>query len=141
MKSFIAYRFTGENPDELMPFLSAVRSALAQRDVDAYCSIFEEEQFLEDGLTALQIYQHAFQKLDTIDFLFVVITSPQRSEGMLMEVGYSFAKKIPLIVAHKRGVEGTVIPELAHTGIVWDTLEELIEKIGTFPFDTIRASS
>lgn len=73
---------------------------------------------------------HAFYVIDNSDILFVIQTSEERSEGMLMEVGYSIAKKKIIIVATKSGVHNTYLPTMGTIAFEWSNLEDLSEKIG-----------
>lgn len=138
MKTFIAYRFTGEDPKELEPLLTTVRDSLKAKGVDSYCTFFDEVEFNGKLLSARQIMNHAFGILDDIDFLFVVQTSENKSEGMMMEVGYCIAKHIPIVVATKIGVGATYLPQMAEVAIEWQTVEDLKEKIKNTDFGVIR---
>ncbi len=71
----------------------------------------------------------AFTAIDDSDFLFVVITSNNKSEGMLLEIGYCLAKKKPIIVAIDETVSGTYTPELADKVISFSNLVDLATKI------------
>lgn len=129
MKTFIAYRFTGEDPKDLGPIQEAIRSGFLQRGVEAYSTFFDEEDFLNKSMNARQIMDHAFQKIDDSDFLFVILTSDNKSEGMLMEIGYCIAKKIPIIVAVKSSAGSTYVPDMAELSFKWDSVDDLRAKI------------
>lgn len=73
--------------------------------------------------------EHAFGVIDGSDFLFVVKTSDEKSEGMLMEVGYCLAKKIPIIAAIKDMVSKTYVPAMASQSFRWSTIEDLAKGI------------
>lgn len=137
MKTSVAYRYTGEDPEKLLPLLSIICNTLKRRDIDVYCSFFDDT-FKEEGLTQKQIFNHAFHEIDGIDFLFVVLTSEQKSEGMLLEIGYSLAKGIPIVVAVKAGVQKTIIPDIGNVVIAWNTDDELAEKIAGYSFATMK---
>src|SRR5579871_3573922 len=98
MEAFLAYRHTGESMEDLEALLGSTRDALARAGVNAYCTFFDEAEFQSKSLGARQIMEHAFATIDTKDMLFVVQTSDNKSEGMLMEVGYCIAKGIPVVV-------------------------------------------
>lgn len=129
MKTFIAYRFTGEDPARLEPLLKGVQDTFAQRGVEAYCTFFDEDEFKNKSFNARQIMDHAFGIIDNSDFLFVLMTSENKSEGMIMEVGYCIAKDLPVIVAIKSGVSNTYIPDMGTQKIVWTDQNDLFEKI------------
>jgi hypothetical protein len=138
MKTFIAYRSTGEDPKQLEPMLETVRDAFQSKGVDAYCTHFDGKEFIDKSYNPKQILQHAFDKIGDINFLFVLQTSENKSEGMLMEVGYCLAKKIPVIVAHKEGIQGSYLPGIANVRMSWSELDELVDKIKNYEFNGIR---
>lgn len=78
-----------------------------------------------------EIMTHALKIIDDCDFLFVLLTGPEKSEGMLMEVGYCLAKGIPVLVAVKEGVEGTYLPKMTDHVIVWADQSDLAHQIAT----------
>lgn len=133
MKTFVSFRFSGEDPKTLEPLLTQVRDTLAAKGVEVYCTFFDEAEFKDKAMGPRQILDHAFRVIDDCDFLFVVQTSDSKSEGMLMEVGYCLAKNIPVIVATHDSVKSTYVPDMAVTAFKWsdpDDLSEKIKKIG-----------
>jgi nucleoside 2-deoxyribosyltransferase len=133
MKAFIAYRHTGEATEHLLGLLTAVRDGLTEAGVSAYCTFFDEDTFKVKSYKASDIMDHAFKKIGTVDVLFVLMTSDEKSEAMLMEIGYCIAKKIPIVVAVKDTVKSSYVPELADYSIVWSDIAELAHKIGELP--------
>jgi len=129
MKTFIAYRHTGETDEALHKLLLPVREALAQKGVEAYCTFFHEDEFTDDKLTPQDIMAHAFGIIDDIDFLFVVQASEQRSEGMLMEVGYCVAKEIPIIVSVRDTITNSYLPDMADVTMRWQNVPDLCRQI------------
>lgn len=125
---FIAYRHTGEDILELEQRLSKIEIALSTHKIKAYATLSEEEEFVKDEYTAGQIMERAFQKIASMDGLFVLINSNDKSEGQLMEVGYAIAMKKPVIVAHQKDAK-TYVPELANLSIVYDDMNDLVQKI------------
>jgi nucleoside 2-deoxyribosyltransferase len=128
-KAFIAYRHTGEKTEYLEELLGAVRDALAKVDVEAYCTFFDEAEFQDKSLEAYQIMEHAFSVIDESDMLFVIQTSENKSEGMLMEVGYCIAKDIPIVVAASSKVKQSYLSEMATASFKWDDLQDLQKLI------------
>lgn len=127
MKTFIAYRSTGENRSSIKPVLTTIKKAFEARGIETYSTFFDEQKI--KSLKTRQIVEHTFGILDTIDFLLAVQTSDSKSEGMLMEVGYCLAKHIPIIVATKVSVKKTYLPEIASQSFNWNTLDDLAVSI------------
>ena len=137
MKTFIAYPHTGQNLDDLQTILGGVRDALQDSNIDFYCTLFNQNDFDERELKAHEIMQHAFEIIDTSDFLLVVQLSESRSEGMLMEVGYCIAKGIPVVVAVKEAITNTYLPAMAATAIRWRDADDLKSKVAQLDFNAL----
>lgn len=127
MKVFIAYRSSGEDPKTVEPVLIAIKEAFKGRGTEVYCTFFDD--YIKTSLGTRQIMEHAFGIIDSADFLFVVQTSDNKSEGMLIEVGYCLAKKIPIIVATKDAVTKTHVPAMASQSFKWSSVEDLGKAI------------
>jgi len=142
MKGLISYRFTGEKPEDLKNLLIPVRNKLKEVGVDAYCNLLDED--LETRSKSFQPQDYvfdAFRILDSSDMLFAVVASEYKSEGMIMEVGYSIAKGIPVIVAIKEGIADTYLPGMANLVIHWNNLEDLLNKISKVEYKSLSRSS
>lgn len=137
MKTFIAYRHTGESTQDLELLLMPIKEALEQQNIEVYCTFFDENSFKNKKIGERQILEHAFSEIDKINFLFLIQTTDSRSEGMLMEVGYCLAKKIPIVVAAKDNIGNSYLPEMADILIKWDKVEDLVVKIEAMNLDVI----
>lgn len=140
MEAFLAYRHTGEQPEDLEVLLGNTRDALARAGVNAYCTFFDEDEFQNKSFGARQIMDHAFETIEAKDMLFVLQTSENKSEGMLMEVGYCRARGIPVVVASKSDVEHTYLPDMADIAIRWNDPEDLHQQIEATDFSALARS-
>jgi nucleoside 2-deoxyribosyltransferase len=138
MKSFLAYRSTGEDPEVIKPLLSSVREVFKNKGIDIYATFFDENFFIGKDFNKRQIMDHALEIIENTDFLFVLITSSKKSEGMLIEIGFCMAKNIPIIAAIKDDVKDTYISEITKTNISWSDTENLLESIKNFDFTKIE---
>lgn len=129
MKIFLSYRFTGEDPVELNTNLGAIISTLRGAGHDVYCSIEDEAWFREKRHTNKEIMEHAFQNLDLCDLLLAFIKSDDKSEGMLVEIGYFMGKGKPVALALKQGVKTTSLAEMANPLIEFTDLDDLCSKL------------
>ena len=82
--------------------------------------------------------REAFAMIEGCDFLFVLQSSPQRSEGMLMEVGFCLAKGIPVLVARRSGFDSTYLPDMAQATFEWETIEQLAANIEQLDLSRLR---
>lgn len=125
---FIAYGFTGESITELEKRISVAELGLATHGIKGYANLSEEDEFVRNKFTAAQIMEHAFQKIAAMDGLFALIHTGNKSEGLLMEVGYAIALKKPVVVAYQQDVS-TYVPQLANVSIAYKDLDDLELKI------------
>ncbi len=129
MGYFVAYRHTGADPGRLGDLLPAVCESLRERGEEVYCTYFQEEEFKSAGHKPRRIMEHAFEKIEKMGGLFVIIDGEEKSEGMLMEVGYCAAKGLKTVVAKRRGVENTYIPNMADHNFEYTDIEDLKSKV------------
>lgn len=129
MGYFLAYRHTGVDPSELEALLPPVRNVLQADGSEVYCTYFNEGNFKNAGLGPAEIMRHAFLKIEEMGRLFVLIDSEQKSEGMIMEIGYCLAKGIPITVAIRSNVTGTYLPNMTDEVIRYTDIDDLVQKI------------
>lgn len=127
-KYFIAYRHTGEDLMELEKRISTIEIALAAKGIKSYATLSEEDEFQENGLSAGQIMDRAFQKIAAMDGLFVLIASSDKSEGQLVEIGFALALKKPVIVARQKDAR-TYMHELTNLSFEYSDMADLSRKI------------
>jgi hypothetical protein len=131
MGYFVAYRHTGADPERLSMLLPAVCESLRERGEEVYCTYFDEDKFRSSGKTQRQIIEHAFAKINGLGGLFVVLDSNEKSEGMLMEIGYCLANNLNIVVAKKRDLGSTHVPDMANHTFEYDDIRDLKESILT----------
>lgn len=126
---FLSYRFTGEDTNELTETLGKILSALRSVGHTVYCSIEDEKWFRENNRTNKEILAHALERLDKSDVILAFVKSDQKSEGMLIEVGYMLAKDKTFALALKRGIKTTFLAEIADPFIEFDSIGDLCDKL------------
>lgn len=135
MKTFISYRFTGEKIEDLKEFIFPVQAKLKELGIDAYCNLSDDDLGIRSKAFKPQDYVFdAFKTIDKSDFLFVLLNSEQKSEGMILEIGYCLGKGIPVVIAVKEGIRGTYLPGMARTIITWKDLDDLLDKLSQANF-------
>ena len=129
MKVFLSYRFTGEDPAELKEVLKRLCASLDKAGHGCFCSFWKDDFFNENKFTHKQILDYAFKEIDNADCLLAFVKSKEKSEGMLLEIGYALAKKKKFILAVKKGIDTVFLHEMADQVIEFENLEELYEKL------------
>lgn len=125
MKFFISYRFTGEDHQKLKPLLESMQGALAVAGHKNYCSFEWQSHFEKNGFSNAQILQHSLKELDSSDALLAFINSPEKSEGMLLEIGYALARKKKIYLLIRDRVKTTFVREMADKVIEFQNTEEI----------------
>lgn len=124
MKLYVAYRFTGEDPKELDETLKHICNLLTKAGHNNYCSFFDPDML---NLGNKNVMTKALKEIDKSDCLVVFIKSEDKSEGMLMEIGYALAKKKKIFLLIKQGVKTTFVREIADKIVEFKNLKELGE--------------
>ncbi len=128
-KFFLSYKFTGEDITELIETLSKILATLRTLGHKVYCSIEDEKSFQENLKTNKKILHHTLNHLDDSDLIFAFVRSEQKSEGMLLEIGYALAKEKPFVLAIQNGIKTTFLTEIANTLIEFESVNDLCEKL------------
>jgi nucleoside 2-deoxyribosyltransferase len=135
MNCFLAYRASEADFDEMKKLLSSIRGVLNSLKIENYSVLLD--YVAENENSGREFMDQAFKKIDNSDFLLVIQNYNERSEGMLMEVGYCIAKGIPVIVAKKNEVTDTYLPEMTDFNIPWNDVDDLLDKIKSFDFHNL----
>lgn len=136
LSTFIGYPQMGEYPDSLVKTLLGVCEALDEVGVSSHCMLFDGD--IPPDPESIRF--HTFSTIENCDFLFVVQVDKQRSEEMLIEVGFCLGGNVPVVVASKAGLKNTCLPKIADLLITWETLDELKEKIKSTNFSELVAN-
>lgn len=129
MAYLLSYRHTDADPEQLKQLLPAVWDAFTSINEPVYSTYFENAEFRASHTAPKDVLMHAFNKIDELQGLFVIQDSEERSEGMLMEIGYCMAKNYPICVATRRGVHDTYLPTMVSNHFYYETIDDLTEKI------------
>lgn len=132
MRIFCSYAFTGEDQVVLQKRLSSLRSVFERCSVGYYINCFapEWQSMMDCNVTGGEFLQLALKELKKCDKVLVIMASPRRSEGMLMEVGAAACLKKPIILAqHQSAVGQTYLTTVAEHTLTWNTDDELINKV------------
>jgi nucleoside 2-deoxyribosyltransferase len=127
MKIFIIQRVSGEDKDKLRKESQEICSILTEKNHSISCTMLENESF--ENRTKSQIFDHAFKEIDNCDVILAIVRSEEKSEGLLMEIGYSIAKKKKIILAVKNAVKDTHLRDLIEETIEFDNTDDLLNKL------------
>jgi len=129
MKVFIAYRYTGEDPTVLRKTMEDICNTITAAGHSNSCSINNEALFREKQFTVKQIMEHALRELDQCDALLAFVNSSDKSEGLLIEVGYALAQGKPVILAKRKDAHAHSLAGVATQVIEFENLEDLLKQL------------
>lgn len=129
MKVFVAYKYTGEDFGQLQRIIPDICKAIDSSGNGSFCSFFNDDFYKENKYTAGQILKYVFTEIEKADCILAFILSPEKSEGMLLEIGYALALGKKFILAIKKDLKTTFLHEMADQIIEFETIEELNEKL------------
>ena len=129
MKILLSYKFADEDIDELQEFIDNIKDSLHGSGHELITTFYDKDMFDKNSSTNRQIMDKALKYLRKSDAHLIIIRSPEKSEGMLIEVGYSYAIRKKMILAIKKGLKTRWVSELVNEIIEFDTLEDLYNKL------------
>lgn len=129
MKVFISYKFAEEDLKHLNEFMSNLKSALQKSKHEMLTTFFNAEEFKKSQASMRKIMDTALNYIDNSDMVLCIIKSPEKSEGMILEIGYAIAKKKRIILAIKEGIESRWITHYSEKTIKFKDLPDLYSKL------------
>jgi len=127
MKFFIGQRVTGEDRNQLREEVKNVVSILEEKGHSGHCTILIGDSF--EAKSRKQVMEHAFRELDSSDAFLVIIRSEEKSEGLLMEIGYVLGNNKKIILCIKEDVKNTYIREIVDNIIEFSDIDNLYDKL------------
>lgn len=131
MNYFLSYRHTGAEPQRLHTLQYAVKEVFDASEHTFYSTYFHQRLFREHNLSDAEILLQTVHEVDGYDCMLVLLDTEDRSEGMLIEVGYCIAINKPFIVIKNRAVQGYYFPALAQQIIEYTDIAELQRQLKT----------
>jgi nucleoside 2-deoxyribosyltransferase len=95
---------------------------------EVYCSFDREQYFTDNNFTGKQIVEYSLDKMNYCDAVLAYIKSPEKSEGLLIEMGYAIAKDKPIYLLTGIGVKTTYLHEIAKKHLVFSERSEITQK-------------
>lgn len=130
MKYVFAYRFRGSDPVELRENLTKISAAIEGNGHETYINFRDSQQWGKKMSTDLkQIFTKAFSEISTADVFFVFVNSLEKSEGMILELGYAKALSKRIILSIANNVKMRLIESLADEVIRFKDVDDLVHKI------------
>jgi hypothetical protein len=129
MKIFIAYRFTGEDFNELEKILGKIKSILESKGGDIFCSLFFEEHFKNRGFSTQGIFDYCLRQLKEHGIIFFFIKSREESKGMRLELEEAIRSNKKIILAIRENLNFKEFRQAASQVIEFNELPDLYESL------------
>jgi nucleoside 2-deoxyribosyltransferase len=129
MKIYLAFRFTGEDPKVLDQELKLITNALTEAGHEVFCSFWKEQFYRDNNFGPKEIINYSLPHLAAANALVAYIKSPEKSEGMLIEIGYALGLKKKVIVAIKNGIQTNFVTTLAQHVMQFHDLADLQHQL------------
>lgn len=131
MKLFLSYAYTDRDPAEATREATLIVETLQSLGHTVYCDRFDPElKQAQDRGDVKAIFDHLLPKIPTVDRLVVVVSSPARSVGQLIEVGAALSHGITVDLYEHTSAAGTnYLPQLTNSHHAWQNYDELIDTI------------
>jgi nucleoside 2-deoxyribosyltransferase len=126
-KIFVGQAVTGNDINILKNEMKKIYSILKQKGFSVYSTLEEEGKNLFKKAGDWVI--HSFKQIDNHDIYLAIVRTEQRSEGLLIEIGYVLSKKKKFILAINEKVKNTYLRDFADKIIEWKDFEDLINKL------------
>ena len=133
-KIFISYRITGEDREELKTTMQRICQSIETVGFDCFYSFQKDDFFQENNFTKKQILEYAPKEIDKADCVLVVVKSQEKSEGMLLEIGYALAKNKKIVLAIKKDIQTVFLCEMASSIIEFENLDDLNARLSVLSF-------
>ena len=129
MKIYIAYRFSGQDKDELKNSLSKISKVLTDAGHETFIFFRDEQNWGETTMPPKEIILSAFRHVESNDCLLAIQNSAEKSEGLLLEVGYAKGLGKQIVLAIKQDVSAVFLRGVADKIIEYNSDEELLELL------------
>lgn len=107
MKIYVAYKHLGENETQLRKTLENIAKEIHQSGHDTFIYFRDIQKWgnKECTLTPKQLIMKGFKELEKCDTVLAIVNCEEKSEGMLLEMGYAKALKKKIILAIDKKLE------------------------------------
>ncbi|MBU3913761.1 MAG: nucleoside 2-deoxyribosyltransferase [Nanoarchaeota archaeon] len=130
MRIQLAYRFIGENEEELTEMLKKICSIIGKSGNEVYCPALDSKKPKEKKY----LFLNTLDKINESDALLAIIRTEDKSEGMLMEIGHALAEKKIFILAIQKDLRNTHMREFADKVIEFEDTNDLYDNLGKLKF-------
>lgn len=131
MQLFLSYAYTDRDPTEATREATLIVETLHSLGHTVYCDRFDSQLTTAQQTGDVKtIFEHLLPKIPTMDRLIVIVSSPHRSVGQLIEVGAALAGQVTVDLYESESATGTsYLAKLTNTHHTWHDYDDLITQL------------
>lgn len=124
--TFLSYKFSGVDFDELQTILPQIELALQELWLDVFCSIYLEPMLREQKMTYDEILDFCLKKQEDASIFFAFINHEQESHGMSQELANAIKLQQKIVLWIRRWLDYGLFRQAALQRVIeFDTVDEL----------------
>ena len=101
MKVYLAIKYHADHANR--PKIQAISRALARRNIETVCVVRDVECWGAVSFSPDELMRRAFAAIDGANALLIDLT--EKGVGLGIEVGYAFARGLPIVVVAEEGAD------------------------------------
>lgn len=131
MKIFISYNFLSSDKNILKEKLQDLSSALESLGHTTFIHWRDKQDWGENGIeySKAEIITNAFKGVEECEYFIAFTETKEKSQGMLLELGYAFAKNKKVVLASVNDPGLQYVQAIAEKVIVSDNFERMVYEI------------
>lgn len=134
MKVFISYNFLSNDKSVLKEKLTKISNLLENLGHTTFIHWRDKQNWenTNSGFSPKKIITNAFESIDGCDVLIAFTETTNKSQGMLLELGYAFAKEKKVILASVHEPSLRYVQSLAEKTYICPSFDELLERLNNY---------
>ena len=129
MKLFLAYRFSGEDKLILQEFLSRISQTIKELGHETFIFCRDRQNWGEVKMDSTEIITEALKELRQCDAILAIQNGDEKSEGLLLEVGYAKGLGKKIFLAISKDAKRPFLRGISDQVIEFNSIDDLVQKI------------
>lgn len=118
----LLHKVRGEDKEKLKLEISEICNLLKKAGYSVYCTFLDSSM---EGKDKKDLIKKSFYEIDKADIVLFYIKSEEKSEGMLIEFGYSVAKKKVIYLLIKKDLYSPYVRQAASKVIEFEDINSI----------------
>jgi len=121
----LAYRVTGEKIESLHIMLKKIKAILESNNHNLWIPELDPKK----PSVKKELLNKTLNKIMDCDAILAIVKSEEKSEGMLLEIGYAIGKNKKVFLLIKENIKNTYLLEVSNKIITFKDEKDLYEKV------------